>query len=151
MTRLLVIALFLVSAALVTAQPGAMGLPPAFKMVANVDQKKGQIVILETVYKAVPVTVERVVIVNGQQQRVTETQQQFVAEQRMVVVDMANSRVITPDEKQLQIDDVWKKLKANSVIIMSADGKTPAAAYLRALNPEALVLIPGPPAPSKKE
>ena len=69
----------------------------------------------------------------------------------MIVIDVSNSRVITPDEKQLTLDDVWKKMKANSVIVMSANGDTPAAVYLRALNPETLILIPGPPSPPKKE
>jgi hypothetical protein len=119
--------------------------------VANVDEKKGQVFIVETLHKAVPVTVERVVVVNGKEERVTETRQQMVAEQRMIVIDMSNSRVITPDEKQLPLDDVWKKMKANSVIVMSANGNTPAAAYLRALNPETMVLIPGPPPAPKKE
>lgn len=151
MTRTLAVALFLASAPLVIAQPGGLGLPPSFKMVANVDQKKGQVFIQETVYKAVPVMVQRAVIVNGKQEIVTETRTEMVAEQRVVVIDMAISRVITPDEKQLALDDVWKKVKSNSVIVMSADGKTPGAAYLRALNPETLVIIPGPPAPPKKE
>jgi hypothetical protein len=151
MTRILATTLFLAFAPLVIAQPGGLGLPPSFKMVTNVDQKKGQVFIQEIVYKAVPVTVQRAVIVNGKQEIVTETRTEMVAEQRVVVIEMANSRVITPDEKQLALDDVWKKLKTNSVIVMSADGKTPGAGYLRALNPEALVIIPGPPTLPKKE
>jgi hypothetical protein len=136
----------------VAAQPGAVpAVPPAFKIVSNVDAKKGQLFIQETIHKAVPVQVERVVVVNGKEERVTETRYQPVMEQRIVVIDMSNSRVITPDEKQLPIDDVWKRLKANSVIVMSGDGKTPAAQYLLALSAETLVLIPGPPAPPKKE
>jgi SpoU rRNA methylase family enzyme len=152
MTKLFAFALVLLTATLVAAQPGAgTDIPPAFKMVTNVDQKKGQVFILETLHKAVPVTVERVVVVNGKEERVTETRQQMVAEQRMIVIDMSSSRVITPDEKQLPLDDVWKKMKANSVIVMSANGNTPAAAYLRALHPETMVLIPGPPPAPKNE
>jgi hypothetical protein len=61
-----------------------------------------------------------------------------------VAYDAATSRVITPDGKQLPIDEVWKRLKPNTIIAISADSNTPDNAYLRALNPETLVLIPGP-------
>jgi hypothetical protein len=151
MTKLFAAALVLLSATLVAAQPGAgTDFPPAFKMVTNVDQKKGQVIILETVHKAVPVLVERIVVVNGKEERVTETRNEMVSEQRMIAIDMSNSRVITPDGKQLTLDDVWKKMKAKSVIVMSANGDTPAAVYLRALNPETLIVIPGAPLPPKK-
>src|SRR5436190_7696331 len=133
MTKLLTTVLLLLSVTVVAAQPGTgTDFPPSFKMVTNVDQKKGQVIVLDTVHKPVAVTVERIVVVNGKEEKITETRHQMVSEQRMIAIDMSNSRVITPDGKQLQLDDVWKKMKAKSVIVMSANGDTPAAVYLRA-------------------
>jgi hypothetical protein len=48
---------------------------------------------------------------------------------------------MTPDGKQLPIDEVWKRLKKDTVVLVSGDGNTPAQAYLKAVNPETLVLI----------
>ena len=46
MTKLFAIAIVLLSATLVAAQPGAgTDFPPSFKLVTNVDQKKGQVLL----------------------------------------------------------------------------------------------------------
>ncbi len=126
------------------AQPGPQGPPPAFKVVASTKPDKGELVFLETVTRMVPVQKQVVVIKNGQQ--VTETVTEYVSflEQRHVLIDIGKSRVITPDGKQLPIDEVWKRLKAGTVIVLAADANTPAQIYLRALNAETLVIIPGP-------
>jgi hypothetical protein len=78
------------------------------------------------------------------------TENVFVPEERTTQIDATNSRVITPDGKQLPIDEVWKRLKANTVVLVSADGNTPAAAFLQALNAQTLIIIPGPPSDKKK-
>jgi hypothetical protein len=62
-----------------------------------------------------------------------------------VVYDIGASRVITTDGKQLPIDEVWKRLKANAVVMVSGDFQTPAAPFLRALRADTLVIIPAPP------
>ena len=89
-------------------------------------------------------------IENGVTKVKTVMQTQFRVEERIATVQLANSRVITPDGKQLPIEDVWKRLKAKAVIAYS-DAGTPGEQYLRALNPETLVIIgpmpPIPPAP----
>lgn len=138
MKTVIAIVAIICTAGAATAQTGA---PPAFKTVSSTNKDKGQIVFLETVVRMVPVQMARVVIKNGVQ--VTETVTEFrpVFEQTLRAVDARNSRVITPDGKQLPIDEVWKRLKANTVVVVSADGNTPAQAYLRALNAETLVLI----------
>ena len=58
------------------------------------------------------------------------------------IYDISASRVITTDGKQLSIDEVWKRLKPKTAVAISTDFKTPNAVYLRALNPEVLVIIP---------
>src|SRR5262249_59662177 len=98
----------------------------------------------ERLYKHVPVIREVVEIVNGQQVKKTVTTYETVAEERLIEINAANSRIITPDGKQLPIDEVWKRLKANTVVVVSADSSTPAAPYLLALSAETLIIIPGP-------
>jgi hypothetical protein len=126
------------------AQPPALSPPPALKLVVNTDKEKGQIIYIDTVIRMVPVVVEREVDVNGQKMKVKVTEYQSVQEQRHVVLDAANSRIIRNDGKQLPIDEVWKLLKKDSVIAVSFGANTPAPAYLQALNPETLIIIPAP-------
>ena len=136
----------LLSASLAHAQPGApTGPPPAFKIVTSVDKDKGMIVFKETVYRHVPVSKEIVMIVNGQQVKKTVTEYVAVAEERLFEINAANSRIITPDGKQLPIDEVWMRVKAKSVVVVSATSDATAQAYLRALSAETLVIIPAAP------
>ena len=127
------------------AEPGGqLGSAPTFKVVASTDKAKGAIVFRERLYKHVPVTREVVEIVNGQQVTTTVTAYETVAEERLIEINAANSRVITPDGKQLPVDEVWQRVKANTVVVVSADSSTPSAPYLRALSAETLIIIPGP-------
>jgi hypothetical protein len=137
---------YLLVPAVATAQQN-LGIPPAFKVVASTNKEKGQILLMETVTRMIAVNVEREVDVNGVKMRVTATEYSPVIEQRIVVHDATKSRLITPDGKQLPIDEVWKRLKANTVVVVSSDGKTPSDAFLRALGAETPVLILPPPTP----
>jgi len=130
---------------LALAQDAPKGAPPTLKVVASIDKEKGQIVYIETIVRLVPVQRAIVETVNGQAVKkvVTEYVSEYVQEMR--VTQIANSRVITPDGKQMPIDEVWKRLAKGTVIAISGDGNQPAQAYLRALNPEILIIIPGPP------
>ena len=130
------------------AQPDPSGPPPTLKLVANVNKEKGTIGFLLTVTKSVPVEVEREVEVNGQKMKVKATVYEFVQTQQVIDINLAQSRIITPDGKKVPIDEVWKRLKKNSVVVVSGDGNAPAQAFLRALNAETLVIIP--PAPKNE-
>jgi len=144
-TTLAVLTGLLLAPSAAQAQPGGqLGSAPTFKVVASTDKAKGSIVFRERLYKHVPVIREVVEIVNGQQVKKTVTTYETVAEERLIEINAANSRIITPDGKQLPIDEVWKRLKANTVVVVSADSSTPAAPYLRALSAETLIIIPGP-------
>ena len=150
---------FLVLASHVMAQPGPTGPPPTLKSVVSTKPEKGEVIYLDTATRAVAVEVDRVIIVNGQQVTQKVTEYRTVLEQRHVMLNAAKSRIITPDGKQLPIDEVWKRLKKNAVFAISSDGTTPAQVYLRALSAETLVIIPlqqnpivePPPAPPKKQ
>lgn len=142
---------FFYLASTAAAQPGV---PPTFKTVASVDKEKGQIVFAYTVVKSVPQEVEVVIIKDGQVFKERQTRYTYISEQRLSAIDASKSRVITPDGKQLPIDEVWKRLKPSTVVVVSADGNTPAQAYLQALNPATLVIIPPPiipPPPQPKQ
>ncbi|MBI2808232.1 MAG: hypothetical protein HYX68_24870 [Planctomycetes bacterium] len=128
----------------VHAQGAPSGTPPSLRLVHGVNKKKGEITFLVTVTRVVPVVVEEEVIVNGQAQKVTVTKYQTVLEQRFQAINAASSRVITTAGQQLPIDQVWKRVKANTVVAVSDNGAVPAAAYLKALSVDTLVIIPPP-------
>lgn len=140
----------LIAASLVHAQPGGIGPAPVFKTVESVNKEKGVIQFREVVLSAVPVVKEIVVNENGVQVKKTVTVYETVAEQRMVEINAANSRFITPDGKQLPIDEVWKRIKAKSVVVFSGNSETPSQPYLRALSSDAVVIIPGMQKPQDK-
>lgn len=145
-TKLLGVLTLLLSVNLATAQPPAItGTAPTLRVVAGVDSKVGLITILETVTRFVPVVKTIVVIENGQQINKNVTETVAVMEQRHIAIEMTKSRVITTNGKQLPIDDVWKRVKVNTIIALSADGNTPAAAFLQALSDQTLIVIPPPP------
>src|SRR5262245_24862620 len=113
----------------------AMAQAPTLRLVSSVDKNKGVILFRESVQVAVMVPVQVAYIENGVTRFKTVTQTQYRVEVHLVTMEMANSRVITPDGKQLPIEDVWKRVKANTVVAYSSAG-TPGEAYLRALNAE---------------
>jgi hypothetical protein len=106
-----------------TAQPAPAGPPPTFKVVSGTDKTKGLIEFIETTTRLVPerreVLKEIAVVIDGRQvkQVVTEVVMVHVpvTVQSKVVIDAAKARVITPDGKQLPIDEVWKRLKQDTV------------------------------------
>ncbi len=146
---LAILTAFLLLTSFATAQPAPAGLPPVFKVVTGTDKTKGLIEFIETTTRVVPelreVLKEITVVENGVQvkQLVKElvTVHVPVTVQSKVVIDAAKSRVMTPDGKQLPIDEVWKRLKKDTVVLVSSNGNTPAQAYLKALNAETLVVI----------
>ena len=138
------------SSSIALAQPAPQGPPPALKVVAGVDKEKGQIIFKESVIRYVTREKEVVEIVNGQAVKKVVRETVPVLEEFKTSSDIANSRVIQTDGRQLPIDEVWKRVTKGSVIAVSGDRNQPAPAYLRALDAETLVLIPGPPAPMKK-
>jgi hypothetical protein len=127
------------------AQPGPTGAPPILKVVSKAEKEKGEVLLLTSVTKYVPVTVEKEVVVDGMKMKVTVTENVAVSEMVQEVIKISDGRVITPDGKQLPLDEVWKRLTKNTVVAVSLDGNTPGQAYLRALNPNTLIIIPGAP------
>jgi hypothetical protein len=139
-TTLAILTMFLLLASHAAAQPAPSGVP-IFKIVDSTDKAKGQITFLETVTRAVPERKDVAVNIDGMQVIKIVTSYVFVYEQRTTTIDAAKSRFITPDGKQLPIDEVWKRLKKDTVVVVSGDDTAPAQAYLRALSPDTLVII----------
>jgi len=129
------------------AQPSAA---PTFKVVASVDKERGHITYVHTVMQYVMVQKQVFELVNGQQVAKLVTDKVAVMETRQVVQSLADSRVITPNGKQLALDEVMTRLKVNDVVAIAADSSTPAQVFLQALNSETLVIIPAAPMPVKK-
>jgi hypothetical protein len=136
----------MLTAASATAQPPALASPaPIFHVVGKTIPEKGHVVFLS--YKSVSemVPVKELINVNGKQVEVTKFATRVTYVPVEATYDISNSRVITTDSKQLAIDEVWKRLKAGTVVAVSGDTQAPAAPFLRALNANTLVIIPGPP------
>ena len=67
---------------------------------------------------------------------------EYQTQSYQVLFSIVNARVITPDGKQLPIDEVWKCVKSNTVVAVSGSSATPAEAFRRALNSDTLIIIP---------
>jgi hypothetical protein len=135
----------LITTCIASAQaPAPTGSPPKFQVVRKTVPEKGEIHVGFTHIVIVPVTVQKVVIVNNVQTVVTETR--YVPEQRSEehVYHAAKSQIVNRDGKQLPIDEVWKRLQPNTVIAVSGDSATPSAPFLKALAPETLIIVPPP-------
>jgi hypothetical protein len=117
--------------------------PPRFVIVHDTNPKQGTIVLspLRATIERVPV--KQLVNVNGQIQERTIFYNR--GKYHRDTLDARDSCVMTPDGTQLPIDEVWKRLKPGTVLVVSGDGNRPAPAYLRALRADALVFIPAPP------
>jgi len=121
------------------------GTPPTLEVIQQIEREKGVIRCKRVVAVLETRTISEKVVVNGQEQTVTKTVVVPVTKESIIEFNLANSRVITTAGKQLPIDEVWKRLKANTAVAISADSNTPAPAFLRALNADTLVIIPAPP------
>lgn len=115
---------------------------PVFKLITSTAPKKGEITYLELIPKIMLVDFPRPVIVDGQRFIETVKVEQTYYEKRLIIIDAAKSRIMTPDGTQLPIDEVWKRIKANTIVAISPEGKTPAQPYLRALGADTLIIIP---------
>jgi DNA helicase IV len=97
------------------------GPPPTFALVQETTPQKGEIVVSRMVasQRLVPYLVQ--MEINGKVQAVTKYKTETVHEIRFATIDASSSRVITPNGKQLPIDEVWKRLKKQQVILESRD------------------------------
>jgi hypothetical protein len=150
MTIRLTILTCLLAASVAHAQPkDELGPAPTFSVVRSLKPKEGLVVLSREILAVEKVPVVMKVNRNGNVIDVITLVDRQVMRQVDIYYSFSDGRVITPDGKQLPIDEVWKRLKPNLVIAVSGDFKQPAEAYLRALSAETLVLIPSPPKKSE--
>ena len=139
--------LLLIPAQFAIAQPPAppSGPPPIFASVRATTPEKGlaTLVRTQTVAEYVPFTEKK--LFNGKLIDVTSYKMHYKQIAVDTYYDLGASRVITADGKQLPIDEVWKRLKPNMIVAISGNSGTPHEAYLKALHPEILLIIPGEP------
>ena len=123
--------------------PAPKGPPPKFVIVHDTYPAQGTIVLSTAKVYTEKYQVKQNVNVNGQVME--RTQYHYRAVYQYDTLDAHDSCVMTPDGKQLPIDEVWKRLKLNTLLVVSGDGKRPASEFLRALSADTLVFIPAPP------
>jgi hypothetical protein len=126
------------------------GPAPVLKIVRSVDAAKGNIEFRDLTYKVELRTETRKVLVNGKEVEENVVVQVMVPVEMQTIVQVANSRIVTPDGKAVPADDVWKRVKAKTVVVFSGNNELPDPAYLRALSADTVIIIPAPAAPPKK-
>lgn len=124
-----------------TAQPARSGPPPIFQIVDGTDQAAGFIRLTEMRPVQEQYTEKRVRVIEGVPIEEEVVKTKTVYAHITGPYNAAKSQFITPDGKQVPVNEVWKRLKAKSVVAVSADGKVPDEAYLQALNRNTLVII----------
>jgi hypothetical protein len=140
------------------AQETSKDLPPLLRVVVKTDPDKGQILYKEITYVNEPVKKKGAVQKGIAVVEVDVYEDRFVPVEGHLIIDIGTrqvtkldgtrgyrtveTRFITTDGKQLAIADVWKRVKAKTVIAVSRNGETPAAEFLRALHPDTVVIIP---------
>lgn len=116
--------------------------PPFFKMLDSADKAKGEIAWIDEDLGARPVQKQVTEFVDGVPVQKTVTEYVWNKGTRRTVVDLTSSRVITPDGKQVALDDAWKRLNKGSVVLISYDPTTPPAqAYLDTLKEGTLIVM----------
>jgi hypothetical protein len=167
-TPFAIMAGFLFLAGTATAQPKAVpaprALPPMLRVVTNVHKDDGRIAFAVTEVKSLKSTKSVRELVDGVfVTRIFPEETPYVERSihgltigvhTVIAPDGTKTttvgfRVVTPDGKAVSAQDALKRLKEDSVIAISADSEIPDPAFLRALSPDTLVLIP--PAPKSKE
>ena len=143
MTRSLAILLctLLPPGATLAQPPAPIGPPPTLIVVSKTIPTKGLIVFAFYEKVQEQMHVKEIINVNGKAIEVLKLVTRNVYKQIEITMDIADGRVITPDGKQLPVDEVWKRAKAGTVIALSADGNVPHQAYLRALNAQTLIIV----------
>jgi hypothetical protein len=140
------------------AQETPKDLPPLLRVVVKTEPDKGRILYKAITYVNEPVKKKGVVCDGIALVEVDMFEDRFVPVEGHVIIDIGTRRLttldgkggnrtvetrfVTTDGKELAIVDVWKRVKPNTVIAVSANGETPAAEFLRALHPDTVVVIP---------
>ena len=132
-------------------QPAAdLAAAPSLVMVSGIDKAKGQIAFTDACVIMVPVStiikekvVEKLPGGNEQEKEVTKVVTKYVQEfkQQTFKLDLAKIKVITADGKPLLMDELWQRVKPNTVVAISETGKAPQQGYLQVLKADTIVLI----------
>jgi hypothetical protein len=141
-----------------TGEERPKDLPPLLRVVVKSDRDKNQILYKEINFVNEPVRKKgavqdgiAVIEVDVYEDRFVPVEGHFIIDigtRQVTTLDgkggyrTVETRFITTDGKQLALADVWKRVKPNTVIAISANGEAPAAEFLRALHPDTVVVIP---------
>jgi hypothetical protein len=115
----------------------APGSPPEFATVGQLDQKKGEITLLQRNTVVVPVAVR--VNRNGIEQTETVYRQEIRIIERKYLVDGA--AVYDPAGKKVETRKVWDQLGQGDTVLISSDGLPVDRRYLRVLRPNTLIFV----------
>jgi hypothetical protein len=131
----------LVLAGFACGQPA--GPAPTFVVVRDAVPGQGLIVLstMKLVNELTPR--QQIYVVNGRVMTRTHYMSRWYYIQD--TLDARDSCVITPDGMQLPIDEVWRRLKPGTVLVVSGDFNRPAPEFLRALSGDTLVFTPAAP------
>lgn len=145
-----VLCVWLVSASLLTAaEPQPPGVPPQFAVVIKLDAEAGEVELRQTVMKPVNETVEQAITnpATGKVEIATFLRTIYVSEVRARRLKLADTRVITATQDAVEPDDVAKRLKPDTAVLLQNIEQKLDARYLATLNGETLIFLvkPDPP------
>src|SRR5262245_50307254 len=121
MKNFALIAAFLVANAASAQPPGPA---PTFSLVRKTVHEKGHAILVrtQTIAEYVPFTEK--MLINGKLIDVTSYKMVYKQVAVDITYDLGTARVITPDGKQLPIDEVWKRLKPDTIVAISGNFST---------------------------
>jgi hypothetical protein len=139
MKRILSAVLALVVPASLLAAP--VPEPPGPAPEITIVRKEGGNLIREViVYKAVPVTREIAVVVDGKTVKRTVTEAQLVPVTELQAVPLKDVRAWTGDGKPLDADALARRLEKQTPVLISRDGRPLSAAYRALVRDDAIIL-----------
>ena len=118
------------------------GSPPQFVYVSRVDQAKGTFFCQQAVDVPCVVAVEREIEKQGKKFRVVENVTMMKREFKEFAVAAAGARVQTAGGHRVGAEELWRRLKAGTIIVLVVDGNPVDPAYLRVLQPDTLLVVP---------
>lgn len=125
--------------------PGATALPkgqaPHFLVISV---KDSNLVAKVTVYKTVPVTKQVVVNVNGKQETRTYTEYETVVMERLHQYPLKTTTATYADGRKIDDKTLVKLLAKPTLVVLSGNGQTIDAAYLKLFKKDTIVLVTKP-------
>jgi hypothetical protein len=114
--------------------------PPRVGCVAALDPAAGEITLHEVSQQVVPELRTELRTINGKKVEVQVTVYQAVLVQQQRKLSLKEGKAFDTSGTSLEPEEVWKRLKIGTAVLISADGNKVDPAYLGIIAKEAVIL-----------